>query len=276
MLARALRHPKHIIKEQLAVVGSFLGTASTPRDAYFAVSELVRRAGDSQNGEDGVIAEMIRRSGTSGRFFVEFGAGAGRENNCAALAEILGWSGLYIEADPTLYNQLEEKFRGYPAVRTRKAFVTPSNIEDLLSAGSVPLDLDLLSIDVDGPDLWIWEAINLWRPRFVVIEYNSSLDPRRPLVQPRDHCGWDHTSYFGASIAALRAVGSRKGYRLVHTEMTGNNAFFVRSDLPGTYPDEEQVVIRSPNHFLVGRRHLDDPLHRSYIEYEPAGGTLEL
>jgi hypothetical protein len=287
MLARALRHPKETLKEQLAVIGSFLGAASTPRDPYFAIAELVRRAtGDtvipvdpslspfelrafSQNGEDGVIAEIVRRSGAPGRFFVEFGAGAGCENNCAALAEIFGWSGLYIEADPSLYRRLEERFRGYTAIRTLRAVVTPSTIEHLLSVASVPRELDLLSIDVNGLDLWIWESINDWSPRVVIIEYNSSLGPTRSLVQPRDHTTWERTSYFGASIAALKLLARKKGYRLVHTELTGNNAFFVRSDLPGTYLDENQVAIRSPNHFLAGRRHLDDPMRRAYIEYDP-------
>jgi hypothetical protein len=292
MLPRPLSDPKSIIKEQLAVVGSFLDTASTPRDAYLAMSELVRRSGGdalelgpsltpfelrvfSQNGEDGVIAEMIRRSGAPGQFFVEFGAGTGRENNCAALAEALGWAGLYIEADPALYGQLEEKFRGYPAVRTLKAVVTASNIEELLDRAAVPHDVDLLSIDVNGPDLWIWEAITHWSPRFVVIEYNSSLDPTRPLVQPHEYGPWDRTTYFGASIAALRSLATKKGYRLVHTELTGNNAFFVRGDLSGTYPDEEQVIVRSPNHFLAGRRHREDPRGRRYIEYEPLSVSSE-
>jgi hypothetical protein len=292
MLPRALRHPKSIIKEQLAVVGSFLDTASTPRDAYLAMAELMRRCGGdvfetgpsltpfelrvfSQNGEDGVIAEMIRRSGAPGQFFVEFGAGTGRENNCAALAEALGWAGLYIEADPALYGQLEEKFRGHPAVRTLKAVVTASNIEELLDGAAVPRDMDLLSIDVNGPDLWIWQAITDWSPRFVVIEYNSSLDPRRALVQPPAHGTWDRTTYFGASIAALMSLATTKGYRLVHTELTGNNAFFVRGDLSGTYLDEEQVIIRSPNHFLADRRHRDDPRRRRYIEYEPGGNSPE-
>jgi hypothetical protein len=292
MLRRALRDPKSIIKEQLAVVGSFLDTASTPRDAYLAMSELVRRSGGdafelgpsltpfelrvfSQNGEDGVIAEMIRRSGAPRQFFVEFGAGTGRENNCAALAEALGWAGLYIEADPALYDQLAEKFRGHPAVRTLKAVVTASNIEELLDRATVPHDMDLLSIDVNGPDLWIWEAITHWSPRFVVIEYNSSLDPRHPLVQPPEHAPWDRTTYFGASIAALRSLATTKGYRLVHTELTGNNAFFVRRDLSGTYLDEEQVTIRSPNHFLAGRRHREDHQRRPYIEYEPPSVSFE-
>jgi hypothetical protein len=292
MLPRALSDPKSIIKEQLAVVGSFLDTASTPRDAYLAMSELVRRSGGdafelgpsltpfelrvfSQNGEDGVIAEMIRRSGAPLQFFVEFGAGTGRENNCATLAEALGWAGLYIEADPALYSQLAEKFRGHPAVRTLKAVVTASNIEELLDRAAVPHDMDLLSIDINGPDLWIWEAITRWSPRFVVIEYNGSLDPRRALVQPREHGTWDRTAYFGASIAALRSLATTKGYRLVHTELTGNNAFFVRRDLPGTYLDEEQVVIRSPNHFLAGRRHREDRRRRRYIEYEPPSVSSE-
>ncbi len=130
--------------------------------------------------------------------------------------------------------------------------VTPTNIEEIFSRAGVPAEPDVLSIDIDGGDYWIWEAIANYRPRVVVVEYNSTIDPGRRLVQPRERTSWDGTDFFGASLAALRALGESKGYRLVHTELTGLNAFFVREDLAGErFSQADRVPARGfPNYFL--------------------------
>jgi hypothetical protein len=93
----------------------------------------------------------------------------------------------------------------------------------------------------------------------VVIEYNSSLDPSRRLVQPRDApVGWSGTDCYGASLGALVSLATDKRYRLAHTELAGVNAFFVRDDLDIDLPPLEAVPVRAPNHFLVGHSHLRD------------------
>jgi len=103
--------------------------------------------------------------------------------------------------------------------------VTPENIESVFGEAGVPPEPDLLSIDVDGPDYWIREALEAYRPRVLVIEYNSGLPPGRQLVQPRTYAEpWDGTNYFGASLDALCALGERKGYRLVHTDQAAVDA----------------------------------------------------
>ena len=263
--------------------------AGTPREVLLALSELMRRTGGdvpahdpalglapyelkvfSQNGEDGVLAEIIRRSGAPGRWFVEFGTGPGVETNCAVLADVLKWNGLFMEAADEEYAGLERKYRSNAAVATRKTMVTPENVERLLAEHEVPAELDVLSVDVDGSDFWIWEALESHRPRIVVIEYNPALDPGRRLVQPRDTGGWRQTDFFGASIGALVSLAERKGYRFVHTELTGNNAFFVRDDLPGGYPDPEAVPRRAPNLWLGGVAHPPDPPGRDYVDLDQA------
>jgi hypothetical protein len=262
---------------QLAQVASQV--PATPRETLLAVSEYARRLGGdvpavvdlagfelkvfSQNGEDGVIAEIARRSGAPGRFFVEIGGGYGVENNCAALADLAGWSGLFIEAGDAEFAALARKYRSQPRVRVVQALVTPENIEDLLA--DAPAEPDVLTIDVDGSDYWIWEALQR-RPRTVVIEYNGSLEPGRRLVQPRDTGGWRETRFYGASIDALVALGASKGYRLVHCDLTGNNAFFVRDDLPGEYLDE--VPRRATNLWLAGVQHEPDHSGRTYVDLD--------
>jgi len=258
--------------------------AGTPRDQLLALAELTRRrAGDgsgdapdltgyelrvlSQNGEDGVLDEIVRRSGAPGRSFVEFGASDGVESNCALLAE-LGWSGLFIEGDDDAFARLADRYAGRSPVIAAQAMVTPANVEALFAEHGVPDEPDVLSIDVDGSDYWIWDAMSAYRPRIVVIEYNGVLPPARRLVQPRDTGPWRATDFYGASIEALVALGREKGYRLVHCDLTGNNAFFVRDDLPGAYLAPDAVPRRRANFWLAGHRHRPDPDARSYVDLD--------
>jgi hypothetical protein len=206
-----------------------------------------------------------------GPFFIEFGVESGREGNCVYLADVAGWRGLFMDCDEGFFADLERKYRANERVRTVKAAVTPDNVEELFAANRVPAEPDLLSIDVDGADYWIWESIENYRPRVLVIEYNSALDPHRKLVQPTDlQGGWDGTEYYGASLGALQALGERKGYRLVHTDLCGVNAFFVRDDLAqGRFPSADAVPVRGiPNYFQRGGRHLPDNDHRAYLDLD--------
>jgi hypothetical protein len=223
----------------------------------------------SQNGEDGAIAEIFARIGTTNRFFVEFGIETGVEGNSVFLADHAGWEGLFIEGDPNFYAALSAKYAGHPRIATRHSFVLPGNVEALFDEAGVPPELDLLNIDVDGTDFFIWRALERYRPRVLVIEYNASLDPARKLVQPyAEGRGWDGTNWFGSSVGALRALGEEKGYRLVHTDTAGVNAFFVRADVAGAFPAPDAVVAHPPNYEYTGRAHPADPARRPYLDLD--------
>ena len=240
---------------------------------YQALGELARRHGDtsltaaelkvfSQNGEDGVIAEILRRIGTTSRTFVEVGAGDGVESNCTFLADVLGWSGTCVEADPVLHERLARHHSGNPGVRAVNAYVTP---DDLGALDGVPEEPDLLSLDIDGVDWWVWHALAL-RPRVVVVEYNAARGDA-PVTLPRDHAEpWDGTDYFGASLPAYELLAAARGYRLVHTDLTGVNAFFVRYDLAGPFPPSEEVPRRGPNLLLAGISLPPDPHAREWVD----------
>jgi glycosyltransferase involved in cell wall biosynthesis len=254
-------------------------TLQTDRDVYLALAELHQRhqrigaepgavedlgltgfelRAFSQNGEDGVLAEILRRIGAGSRSFVEFGVESGHEGNCVYLADVAGWTGLFMEASEAMFGSLQAKYSGQPGVRTIRAHVTAANVERLFEQGSVPAEPDVLSIDVDGQDYWIWQAIDRYHPRVVVIEYNSALDPRRQLVQPAQPDGeWDGSDYYGASLGALEALARSKRYRLVHTDLSAVNAFFVREDLLGaSFPERDQVAVRGfPNYYQRGTVH---------------------
>jgi hypothetical protein len=229
----------------------------------------------SQNGEDGIIAEILRRIGVQERYFVEFGAEDGVEGNCAALAED-GWSGLFMEADPNKHTALDAMWRASPLVVTRRAVVEPSTIESLFSAAAVPREPDLVSIDVDSTDWYLWEALTRYEPRLVVIEYNACLPLERKLVQPLELAGsWDGTDFFGASLGAFEALAERKGYSLVHTDSHGVNAFFVRRDLldGSDLPSGPLALRHRANFFGTGHGHPRDPENRPWVDLD-AGGRL--
>ncbi len=217
-----------------------------------------------------MLAEILRRIGRIDRpgYFVEFGAEHGSEGNCIVLADILGWRGLFIEGDVQSHARLASKYRTANGVLTRCALVTPGNVERLFEAAEVPAEFDVLSIDVDNQDWWIWRAISRYRPRVVIIEYNAGLPDDALLVVPEGFSPPNsHSTYFGASIGALSALGTTKGYRLVHTDLTGVNAFFVRSDQPGDWP--KAVRCRGLNYRLRSRGHPPDQGSRLYVDVTP-------
>ncbi|MFN8590992.1 MAG: hypothetical protein U0031_05960 [Thermomicrobiales bacterium] len=259
---------------------------------YSTLAELVRRhhepspvlnAGSltgyelhltSENGEDGVIAEIMRRIGVDSRYFIEFGAETGRAGNCVFLADVLGWSGLLIEGDHARAMALAKKHCANPKIQTRHAYVHRENINALFEEAGVPETPDILSIDIDGNDFWIWSAIDGIRPRVVIVEYNAGLDPSSTLVQPYvAHWQWDGTDFFGASLGAFQLLGESLGYRLVHTELAGVNAFFVRDDLLQAFSDLdlEMVPRRPANYVHQGHGHPPDPQARTYLTLGAAG-----
>jgi hypothetical protein len=251
-----------------------LKAADRSRGIYPSLAELVERYGGgpdltayelrvfSQNGEDGVLAEILGRIGVGGRTFVEFGVQDGSEGTTVFLAHVLGWSGVYLEADDGAFEALARRFSANPRVRTLHAAVEPGNVEALFAQAGVPEEPDVLSIDVDGNDYWIWRALERYRPRVVVIEYNGDLAPDSEHVMPyMPGFRWDHSSAYGASLGALEALAAEKGYALVHTESAGVNAFFVRTEEASGLPTGDAVPRRSANHALMGLGH-PAPLRR--------------
>jgi hypothetical protein len=222
---------------------------------------------NSQNGEDGILALILYRIGLGSHWFVEFRVQDGSEGNCVSLAQEGGWDGLFIEGDDENYPLLEDRWKGDPQIRVLHAKVTAGTVNELFASAGVPAEVDVLSIDVDGNDYWIWEALQGFRPRIVVIEYNASVDPEATVAMPReDDHAWDGTDYFGASIGALRRLGRDRGYRLVHTDSVGVNAFFVREDLAAPFLAEDEVPLHPPAYGTDGGGHRRDPEARQFVD----------
>ena len=200
----------------------------------------------SQNGEDGVIAALFAAIGTTNRRFVEFGVEGGVECNVANLLP-QGWTGLMMDGAGVSNN---------PLAQVRRERITAENINALFAKYDVPSEFDLLSIDIDGNDYWVWKALE-YRPRAVVIEYNAGVPPDLRRVIPYDpRFSWSGTDYFGASLRALAELGATKGYDLVYCERTGTNAFFARSALPPSYRAKAvEEIHRPPDYCGLGMRH---------------------
>jgi len=211
---------------------------ATPR--YADPKRLLRYGAKaySQNDEDGIIAEIFRRIGTSSRTFVEIGAGDGLENNTVALL-LQGWRGAWIDSDTAKVARAKSTLRSYIAageLRIEQAFVTRENANAILQRNTPDAEPDLLAIDLDGNDYYVWDAVQAISPRVVVVEYNASWFPPMSLaVTYQERFQWKQNTYFGASLKALELLAERKGYHLVGCCFAGTNAFFVRADLRGSH-----------------------------------------
>jgi hypothetical protein len=209
----------------------------------------------SEGMEDGILAEIFRRIGVSSRRFVEIGVQDGLECNSAYLL-LQGWSGAWIDGAPDNAARARATFASYP-VEVLDQFVTAENADALISRLAGEDGLDLLSIDIDSNDYWVWKAVRSVRPRVVVIEYNATLPPHlRRTVAYDPTRFWTGTNFFGASLGALAALGEEKGYRLVGCSPAGVNAFFVRDDLGG---DRFCAPFTAENHYEPPRYYLAGP-----------------
>lgn len=198
----------------------------------------------SQNGEDGILLYLFSLLGTADKTCVEICAGNGIECNCANLLINHGWTGLLVDGNPA---NVEEGRRFY--ARSRDTFswpplflhswVTAENVNALIARSGLCGDIDLLSLDMDGMDYWVWRAITCVRPRVVMLEYEATWGPQRSLTRPyRSDFATDGLPYAGASLAAFIKLGRAKGYRLVGCNRYCFNAVFLREDVgPDLFPE---------------------------------------
>jgi len=208
----------------------------------FAESEF---SSFSQNGEDGILLMLFAVIGAKNKVVVEVCAGDGIECNAANLIVNHGWAGLLFDGDDAALKRGREfyssrssgwRFRRLPPTLV-SAWITADNINSLIKENGVVGEIDLLSLDLDGVDYWIWNAIDAVSPRVVVLEYNNRWDANQSVTVPYrpDFLGTGASvagvGYFGASLLAFTRLARKKGYRLVGSNSPNTNAFFLRNDV---------------------------------------------
>lgn len=191
----------------------------------------------SQWGEDGIIQYIINNIDIVNKTFIEFGVENYTECNSRFLLVNDNWKGLIIDGSrKNILNVKKSDLYWKYSLQAIDQFVTADNINSIIENTGFGGDIGLLSIDIDGMDYWIWDAINVINPRIVICEYNSIFGKDAPVTVPLDNY-FNRTKahfsnlYYGASISALCYLGESKGYDFIGSNSAGNNLFFVRHDL---------------------------------------------
>lgn len=205
----------------------------------------------SQWGEDGVIQFLVNQINITNKVFIEFGVQNYTESNTRFLLQNDNWSGLVIDGSEDNINFIKnDPIYWRHNLKAECAFIDRCNINDLIRSNGISGDIGLLSVDIDGNDYWVWEAIDSVNPSIVICEYNSLFGPTAKVSIPYDKDFVRTTAhysnlYYGASISALTSLAERKGYSLLGSNKAGNNIFFVRNDLIGelatSRPEEAYV-----------------------------------
>jgi len=191
----------------------------------------------SQWGEDGIIQFLISKVPIENEIFIEFGVQDYSESNTRFLLMNDNWKGLIMDSSAEFINKIRSSQIYWQHDLTAvKAFITKDNINDIIASNNISGDIGILSIDIDGNDYWIWDAISVVSPRIVICEYNSVFGCDRAITIPYKE-DFERTKahysnlYFGASLKALYGLAEKKGYNFVGSNKAGANAFFVRKDV---------------------------------------------
>lgn len=191
----------------------------------------------SQNGEDGIIEWLVAKLPMIPQSFIEFGVENYQESNTRFLLTNRNWRGLVIDGSEKNINFIKGQNLYWQHDLTAVAkFITTENINRVFQDNNFVGDIGILSIDIDGNDYWIWQAIDVVSPAIVIVEYSAVLGDMYPISVPyqSDFYRFDaHYSgqYAGASIKAFNHLAEQKGYKLIGTNSTGVNAFYIRNDL---------------------------------------------
>jgi hypothetical protein len=215
----------------------------------------------SQWGEDGIIQFLARRVKVPREVFVEFGVESYIEANTRFLLTNDNWSGLVMDGSAENIRAIKKSAIYWQYnLKVVEAFVTRENINKLLAENGMSGEIGLLSIDIDGNDYWVWQAIDSVSPAIVVLEYNARFGPDEAVTIPYDpqftrtKAHYSHI-YYGASLAALTRLSRSKGYALVGCNTAGNNAFYVREDLrPASVPELSAQAAFVRNQFRESRQ----------------------
>jgi len=190
----------------------------------------------SQAGEDGIIQFLLAHIPNIPKTFIEFGVETYIESSTRFLLRHDFWRGLVLDGEEAFIEYIKrDKVAWTFDLTVVQAFITKDNLNDLFREAGFSGDLGILSIDIDGNDYWIWDAVTEVNPTMIICEYNATFGAKHAVTVPykadfsrtKEHFS---DLYYGASLPALCHLAEQKGYELVACNRMRHNAFFVRKD----------------------------------------------
>lgn len=215
----------------------------------------------SQNGEDGITLEILKRLDIKNGYYVEFGTQNGKECNTRILREKYEWCGLLMDGSHQNSN-----------INLKKEFITRENIIELFKKYNVPKNFNLLSIDIDNNDFYVLHKIlENYTIDVIILEYNAYFLPNEDAIIKYNPTGmWDGTNYFGASLLSFKKLLNKFNYTLVYTENRGVNAFFVANKYANKFKNNNNIeILYNSAKYSNGPRggHHMDKKNRKYVKF---------
>ena len=187
-----------------------------------------------KNDEDGIVQSIFNDIGIKNKLFIEIGIGNGIEKNTHNLI-LQNWKGIWIDSNTKVINKLKNIINNDKKIIINNSKITKENINQVVENCLSKLlinkkdnDIDFFSIDIDSLDVFCFEKLDVIKPRLICIEYNSKFPPPTELsINPNSLQTWNYDDYNGASLSFIDKKLSKLGYKLISTNITGSNAFFV-------------------------------------------------
>ena len=187
----------------------------------------------SQTDEDGIINEIFNRIGATNKQFLEFGADTKFNNTTYLLMK--GWKGVWLESSEKKVNNIKKKYSlliKNDKLKIHKKTITASNVNKEIKSLNLNKFIDLLSLDIDGNELYVLNKLKTISPRVIVVEYNAKFPPPiRKCIKYDPKFIWKYDDYFGSSLQLLEDNLKNFGYVLVGCNILGVNAFFIKKKL---------------------------------------------
>lgn len=206
----------------------------------------------SQFGDDGIIQYLVNKMPIENKTFIEFGVENYTESNTRFLLINNAWSGMVLDGDPKNVQQIKSSaIYNFYDLRAVQSFITRENINTVLVSSGFESKVGILSVDIDGNDYWVWEAITSIEADIVICEYNSLFGFDEPVTIPYRHDFvrgvTSPLNFYGTSLMAAVMLAKNKGYYFIGCNSAGNNAYFINEKLRKVCPLPEKSLVEGYN-----------------------------